>query len=487
MLLEIDKNGNIPVYDQLVNQIRNMVDTGLIEEGYQMPSSRQMAQSLGINRSTVVRAFDELWALGYLESSPGSYTRIRKRKRITDNKVGEEMPAPYGARLYSGGPAFDIGMMDRYGQLMSEAGEGIIDFYHLVPDPRLLDKKVIADCFRDALNDVSFNVFGYNHPRGYEPLRGVILKHMQLHSIHASDENILITNGSQNSLHLIFQAFATRGDVIAIESPTYAMLFPVIQYYGLEVIEIPTSHNGMDIDYLADALTRRYVRFIYTIPTFQNPTGGTMPQQKRERLLALCEKFSVLLIEDSIEEEMKYFGKVHLPIKSIDHHDHVIYLGSFSKVLAPGFRTGWVIAGKECIRRLTAIKTMTDLSSNTLSQVMLYRFCRTGDYELHIRRIMRTFRKRMKTALRALKQYMPADKVSWEEPLGGYLIWLQLEVQGPGNPEAYFLQHGTRITDGRLFFYTPQKRHYIRISISKCNEAEIEEGIRRLAGAIEDL
>lgn len=487
MLIQVSKEEKVPVFTQLVEKIRELIEAGAMPEGYRLPSTRQMAVSLGINRSTVVRAFNELWALGYLESTPGSYTCVRKRKKITGTPSPGIVPERWGDQWFAGGQAFDFTMMDRYAQLMSEAGAGIVDFYHLVPDMRLLDKRQVSESFREALNCNDCNVFGYNHPRGLPQLREVVLNHMRLHSIHAGDENILITNGSQNSLQLVFQAFASRGDVIAIESPTYAMLFPLIRYYGLEVAEVPCGPDGMDLDTLSAILLKRNIRFIYTMPSFQNPTGATMPQESRERLLGLCERFQMILIEDSIEEEMKYFGRVHLPIKSMDHHGQVIYLGSFSKVLAPGMRTAWVIAPANCIERMTAVKTMSDLSSNTLSQLMLYHFCKSGYYELHIRRMMRIFRKRMKTALRLLRQHMPQNRVSWDEPLGGFLIWLHLHCQTPTDLENYFLSHGVRITDGRLFFFTAASGCYIRISISKCNDAEIAEGIRRLADAIRRL
>jgi 2-aminoadipate transaminase len=145
---------------------------------------------------------------------------------------------------------------------------------------------------------------------------------------------------------------------------------------------------------------------LFTMPTFHNPTSVTMPQARREELLCLCEKHKIIIVEDSIEEEMKYFGKVHLPIKSIDTHGIVIYLGSFSKILAPGFRLGWIIADKECIQRLTSLKTIFDLSSNTFGQMMLYQFCKGGYYELHIRKFLRAFKRERNAIWRVLRAFL---------------------------------------------------------------------------------
>lgn len=487
MLLQINRESSVTLFDQMVNQIREMIEEGLLEEGYQMPSTRQLSASLGVNRSTVVKVYEELWALGYFESTEGSYTRVRRRKVSVETSEGVQPLRKVGEGLFENHQFVDFEEIDRYAQLMTDPQPGVIDFYHLVPDPRLIDHKLVASCFREVLADPALNVFGYNQPRGLPALRQVIRKHMKLHSIHSSDDNILITNGSQNSLQLIFQTFARRGDVIAVESPTYAMLFPLIRFYGLEVVELESTSSGFDVEAFQRVVVSRKVKFVYVIPTFHNPTGATMSQASREELLSLCERHRIVLIEDSIEEEMKYFGMVHLPVKSMDRHDHVIYLGSFSKVLAPGLRTGWMIAPADCIRQITAVKMMTDLTSNTLSQALIYRFCRLGYYELHLRRMMRIFRKRMKTALKALRKWMPATCVTWQEPLGGFILWLEIGLKPPEKVEQWFQQHGVRITDGSIFYYTPQPGFRIRISISKTNEQEIEEGIKRIGEAIEQL
>lgn len=487
LLLSIQRKTKQSVFNQLVNQIVELIETGSVPEAYQMPSTRHLSIQLGVNRSTIVKVYEELWALGYLESSQGSYTKVRKRKSVSLNArknradyvdkrfdlKGKHLPKPETLKSYS--------------DLIFTEDDGCINLQKLEPDPRLVDKKQMSACFRDLMGNENLNLFGYNHPLGYGPLRKAILAHMKMHSINAGEDNILITNGSQNSLQLIFQAFISPEDTIAISSPTYGMIIPLLKHYGPKVVEIPVMDTGIDLLALNRVLEKQKVKFLYNMPTFQNPTGTTMPQDKREQLLNLCEKYGVIIIEDSIEEEMKFFGKVHLPIKSMDQHDMVIYLGSFSKILAPGFRTGWIIAGKECIRQLSALKTISDISSNTLTQALLHQFCKRGYYELHIRKMLRIFRKRMKIALKALKMHIPSNAATWIEPLGGFLIWVEIlfPVKTETDLEQHFLKFGVRITAGNSFFYSEQDRCFIRISISKCNEMEIEEGIQRLAKAIE--
>jgi DNA-binding transcriptional MocR family regulator len=488
MQLSIEKDKSETVINQIVRQIINLIEDKVLHEGSHMPPTRQLADSLGVNRTTVVKAYEELWALGYFESTPGSYTKVRKRKEIKSFQT-QDPESPDRWSSFFGDRASDISTsLNKLRDYSSPIDEGVIDFGRLEPDIRLIESKWMSASIKEQLSDPETGVFGYCHPRGFEPLRRSIVSHMKMHYIFSKDENILITNGSQNSLQLVFQAYIKKDDIVVVERPTYSMVIPLIKFFGAKCIEIPLTPSGLDVDKFEKVIQKNKVKLIYVMPTFQNPTAITMSQEKREKLLSLCEKNNIIIIEDSIEEEMKYFGKTHLPIKSMDTNGIVIYLGTFSKILAPGLRTAWIMADKECIAQLTTLKFNFDISSNTLSQVLLYRYCSSGYYELHIRKLMRAFRKRMLATLKALKTYLPRDYATWIEPLGGFILWLKLEVKSNNfDIVPHFLNFGIRVTDGKSFFYSPSDDTYIRISISKCNELEIEEGIKRMALALKEI
>jgi DNA-binding transcriptional MocR family regulator len=469
LVIKLDRRRPRSLFRQMLEQIIGLIEAGVLAPGYHMPSTRKLAERIGVNRSTVVKVYEELWALGYVESTPGSYTLVRHRKDIVS---AGHWPAAGKSRSQES--------LQESAQMTPQSA---IRMDRLEPDPRLINRQLFAASARKAVHDPDFDMFGYCHPRGYPPLRKTLIRHMRLHGIHASDENILITSGSQNSLQLIFQAYASPGKAVVVEAPTYSMVIPLLRQLGLKVLEVPMERDGMDLEALRKVMATQPVCLVYSMPSFHNPTGTTMGQAKREDLLDLCYRHGALLIEDSIEEEMKFFGKVHLPVKSMDDKGVVMYLGSFSKVLAPGFRTAWIIAGKQHIERLSGVRTAYELSSNTASQAILQHFCSSGGYELHIRKMMRVFRKRMKTALGALKRNIPHDLASWEEPLGGFLIWLNIKPAIP-DLESRLERHGVRVAHGSDFFYTPHPGQSIRISISKCDEQEIEEGIRRLGQAL---
>lgn len=365
--------------------------------------------------------------------------------------------------------------------------KGKINFLQLSPDTRLLDKKQIKTSMREVLNETAANPFDFTHARGYPPLRQEIARHVKLHNIHVEDRNILVTNGSLQSLQLIFQVFSKPGDYIAIETPTYSIVLLFIRIFQLKFIEIPLTNDGMDLEVLETALKEKPVRFIYTMPTYQNPTGVSMSQSKREKLLQLCEDRDCIIIEDSIEEEMKYSGKAYLPIKSIDRKGQVIYLGTFAKILAPGLRIGWIIGTPDCIKKLTVLKSIFEISSGTINQMFLYRFFNKGAFELHLRKTMKVFRQRMKVAIHSIKKYVPPDKIEWTEPNGGYMIWVKLLTRPMENIEHHIASYGVMIHNGKYFFVRKQPHDYIRICIAQVNEEEIEEGIKRIGEAIKAL
>ena len=274
---------------------------------------------------------------------------------------------------------------------------------------------------------------------------------------------------------------------MVIESPTYANIIPLLKYYQTEIIEIPIHETGIDLIQLREVMEKSKPALVYTIPNFQNPTGLTSSQAHREALLRLCEQFRVPLVEDGFEEEMKYCGNVALPIKSMDKHNIVIYIGTFSKVLFPGLRIGWVAAHKECIGRLTALKRFSDLTSSLLAHAVVEAFCREGHYDIHLRKMHRLYRKRMRVALRAMKQHMPKS-VTWTEPEGGYTLWGTLEKSYPSERifKETLLKHGVMISPGHYYFNESPSRKHFRLSIASLDENEIVEGIKRLGKALRE-
>jgi len=491
IILNLERKSKVPLFMQIFKQLKRLMEERTLAPGFRMPSTRALAEKHGINRSTVYKAYEELWALGYIESRPGSYSVVRKRQQIATNarrsKKGlipwEEHSSDSGRMLHQA-----------FGQLKFDlppgAASNLINLAALDLDHRLFP----VDDFRRSMNTVLVeqggSILKYGDCAGYKPLRQYIARRLRIHSISVNWDEILITNGSQNGIELVLKLLTVPGSKVAVESPTYSNVLPMLKYFKTDIIEIPMKENGLDLAYLEEVLKTQKPAFLYTMPDFHNPTGITTDQAHREKLLSLCEAYRFPIVEDAFEEEMKYYGKVPLPIKSMDRLHLVVYVGTFSKVLFPGIRIGWIAAEKESIQRLVSIKKFSDLSTSSLMQAALYEFCQQGYYNRHIKRMHREYRKRMHTAIMALREHLSGfEKVSWNEPVGGYLIWLQLwdTQQDEAGLKQIFLQNGVFLAPGSYFFPGSFPHPHFRISISTLNEKEIKEGISRLGRAISQI
>lgn len=487
LLLALDQHSQVPAYRQICDRIVRLVDDGTLALGERLPPTRTMATTLGVNRSTVVRAYQELWALGYLESRPGSYSTVRGRARAITGRQGERPCLINWGAVTPPANRFLLGELRRHTafRVDGEPG-GAINFGSLAADRGLAP----VDDFRRSVGHVlateGARVLDYGDPAGYRPLREAIAQRLRVHGVTVTADEVLITNGSQHAIDLVLRLLTRPGAAIVSEAPTYSMAIPLFRMHELDVREVAMRADGMDLDALERGLPRWRPALVYTMPNFHNPTGITTSQAHRERLLALCERHRVPLLEDGFEEEMKYFGKCALPVKSMDTGGVVVYLGTFSKVVFPGLRVGWVAADRGCVERLLAIARFSALSANVVAQAALHRFCANGSYESLLRRVHRAYRKRMLTLLAALKRHMPERGVSWTLPTGGYTLWLTIESTSctEERVDAQIREHAVLASRGSLFHASPHPGIHFRISIANLDEAAIEEGCRRLGAAL---
>ena len=479
LLIATDRSSAVPVYRQICRRIAQLIDEGSLEPGERLPPTRNLASALGVHRSTVVRAYDECRAEGYLESTAGSYTRVRARARF---------PVAKGDCLRNV-IDWDTAAIPDLGALpdLPSVPDGTIDFDTFSSDPVLSPVDMLKRCVKQAIADHGAEVLGYTDPKGWPPLRKSIAERLCLHGMSVAAEQILITNGAHQALDLVLRMLVRPDDSIAVEAPSYGMFHRLTRLHRIRVMEIPMTETGMDLEALGGTLTTGTVKLLYTMPNFQNPTGITTDQGHRERLIEMCESAGVPIVEDGFEEEMKYSGKAALPIKAIDTGGIVIYVGSFSKVVFSGLRVGWIAAPENAIARLAAIQQASCLSVNTLSQAALHRFCGDGQFDSYLRRIHTVYRRRMQRMLHGLEHSMPPS-VSWTRPVGGYTLWLT--VGGQGKESAIrdaCSAAGVAIAPGQRFYASECSTHHFRLSIACVDEAQIDEGCRRLGEVLGSL
>ncbi len=486
LLLTVDPAARTPLWKQIVDLVAARVEDGTLARGDRLPASRVLASQLGVNRSTVCRAYEELWAAGYLESRQGSYSTIRTRQRPLAPIAGAR-PAVDWERV-SAAAARKATRPFLVASARAPAPAGAIDLARLSADPDLCPTADLRRALRHALAGTPDDLLDYGEPAGFRPLRETLARRMRAHGVTVGPDEILLTHGAQHALDLALRLLVERGDEVAIELPTYAVMHPLLALHGARVAGIPMAPDGLDLDALERRFSTRRPKLLYTVPNFQNPTGITTSQAHRERLLALCEAHRVPILEDGFEEDMKYFGRAVLPIKSMDARGLVIYVGTFSKVVFPGLRVGWIAAGGECIRRLALLNRFTSLSGTTVAQAAMDRFCQAGRFDAYLRRLHATHRRRMTALLKGLSAHMPAGEVHWTEPAGGCTLWVTLRTGRPED-EGVLVERcreaGVIVTPGSLFY--PRGRAeglHLRLSIARVKAHHLGEACRRLAQAI---
>ncbi len=371
----------------------------------------------------------------------------------------------------------------------------IISFAGGLPAPEVFPVEQFQEACKSVLQDYGAQALQYGTTEGYLPLREQIARHSARYGIEVTPDNILITSGSQQALDLLGKIFINPGDRILVESPTYLGALQAWNAYGAEYISVPVDKSGMNTDALEEAL-RTGPKFIYVLPNFQNPSGVTLSLSRRQRLIDLADQYGVPIIEDDPYGQLRYEGE-HLPsVVLLDHRfrdntnaafsGNVIYLSTFSKILAPGIRLAWVIAPREVIQKLVQAKQGADLHTATFNQIVAHEVSRGGFLDEHIRLIRDTYRERRDVMLAAMDRFFPPE-VDWTHPEGGLFLWGTLpSYLSSAEVLKAAVERKVAFVPGEPFHPNGGGHNTMRINFSNATPDKISEGIRRLGEVIQE-
>lgn len=372
----------------------------------------------------------------------------------------------------------------------------IISFAGGLPAPEVFP----VEQFREACNYV-MDHFGpqslqYSTTEGYRPLREMIARHISRFSSEVGADNILITSGSQQALDFVGRLFVNRGDYIVVESPTYLGALQAWNAYGAQYIPVRADEHGMIVDELEAAL-RVGPKFIYVLPNFQNPSGSTLSLERRKQLVRIADKYGVPIIEDDPYGQLRYEGE-HIPsIVALDseyrgsngghYSGNVIYLSTFSKLLAPGLRLGWVIAPVEVIQKLVMSKQAADLHTSSINQYVAYEVAKGGFLDEHVKVIRATYKERRDVMIEMMEEMFPAG-VTWRKPKGGMFLWSVLP-EGMDSAEVLkrAIEKKVAFVPGEAFHPTGGGKNTLRLNFSYSSPETIREGITRLGITLKEV
>jgi 2-aminoadipate transaminase len=485
VILELDRQSHAPLYTQIATQVRGLIERGVLKVGDRLPPNRELAETLGVNRSTVATAYDELLADGLIAARVGSGTFIAAVPIAPIKVKTEAAQSPRIAPLNWEAVLPELRLDDWLANRGTGRRKDSLSFTHALPATELLPLDDFRRSVERVLRRDGRSLLQLGASSGYEPLQQYLLQQMALNGIRAEADEIMLTNGCQQALDLLRQTFLQPGDEVVIENPTYPGALSLFCQPQYKFISVPVGARGLDLDALEDVLRRRSPKLIYVVPTFHNPTGVTMDLAARRRLLELAAQYRVPIVEDEIYRELRYEGAALPSLKALDQYGVVLYLNSFSKVAFPGLRVGWIIAPRLVIEHLHALKQRADLHGNLLAQAAVADFARRGLLNKHIQRCRRNYAQRRDAMLAALQQYFPRE-TTWTEPEGGMALWLRLP-EGVSADELLVQaqMQGIYFTPGARFYASGAKINTLRLSFTTVPLAQLEDGIRRLGKLVE--
>lgn len=363
----------------------------------------------------------------------------------------------------------------------------IISFAGGLPAPESFPVKELVEIGRKVLEETGSQALQYGSTEGYPPLREAISQRMSRVMVDAKADDILVTSGSQQGLDFAAKIFINPGDVIICESPTYLGAINAFRAYEPKFVEVEIDNEGMIMEDLENALKENAnAKFIYVIPDFQNPSGKTWSIERRKKLIELANKYDVVILEDNPYGELRFEGEILPAVKHYDTENRVIFLGTFSKILCPGLRLGWVAAGPEILNKFIMVKQGSDLQSSTISQMEVARFLEEYSIDDHISNIIELYRGRRDLMMKTIKEEFPKEAI-YTYPEGGLFTWVELpEYMNARELAVKALEQNVAYVPGGSFYPNGGNENTFRLNYSNMDDERIVEGIKRLGKVLRD-
>jgi len=367
----------------------------------------------------------------------------------------------------------------------------IISFAGGLPNPKSFPIKDIEGVMESVLENHGKEALQYGTTQGYKLLREQIAERASKDGIQTNEEQVIISSGSQQALDAVGKIFLNPGDTAILGLPTYLGGINAFRSYETNLTGIPLDQDGMRIDILEESIKKMLKediipKFIYVVPTFQNPAGVVMPESRRKKLIDIANEYDLVIVEDDPYGRLRYDTPPVRPIKAFDDENHVIYISTFSKILSPGFRLAWVIAGPEITRKIVICKQALDLCTNTFTQYIASEFIRRGSLDLHIMKICEMYKPKRDIMMKAMDKYFPEGYIC-HKPKGGMFAWVTLP-EGI-DTEIMFLdaiKEKVAYVHGKAFHVDGGGERSMRLNFSYSTDEQLDEGMRRLGKVIEE-
>ena len=465
MRISLNRSSGEPLYRQIAEYLEKAIKNGSYPYNSRLPSVRELSRINGISRITAEKAYEYLESANMVQIRPGSgvFTLLPLHTSISQNRDTSKSYRPFDPVV----------------------SDNLTDFSYGGGDSRLFPMNDFKNCLQKAVNMAEEDLFSYGDIRGYTPLRESVSQILSAQGLMIRADNILVTNGSQQALSLICRRFLKPGSRIITESLIYGEALNLFRTEGYEIIPVPVDENGMRTDLLKTILDSKSADMIYTIPNFQNPTGATLSINRREELIGLSNIHNIPIIEDDYLGDLSFQSSNPPPLKAMAPESRIHYIGTFSKMLIPGLRFGYLASNTEEYRILVEYKRHGDLTSPYIIQKAIQSFISLGRYQNHIERSRKIYRKRRDSLIGILRSELD-DLFDFFVPHGGIFLWVKCPPSlKEGELFEKALKGGIKLAPGAMFRTDPDPANYgFRLNFACLTEEEISCGIRNLAGIL---
>jgi 2-aminoadipate transaminase len=485
--VHLQPESHIPLYIQLRDQLRALVQGGELRCGDRIPASRELAGQLGVHRTTVSNAYAELEASGLIVGHVGRGTFIAGVSESLRVTPVAPLATPNATLRWESLFADERGE-ESLNRLSQPAPKNAISFVMARPADEYFPIENLRSCSNAVLRRDGAQILQFGTADGYPSLKRELVGMLRGEGYELSDENLLITGGCQQALDLLNRIFVRPGDSVLLENPAYPGAAKIFSSARTRCIAVPVrtvvgpdSIPGVDVCAIEAALMQNRVKLIVLTPDFHNPTGTTLPIAERRRLLEIAARYQVPIVEDHIYARLHARGERLPSLKQLDRSNVVIQIDSFSKFAFPGLRVGWIIAPAPVIERLRHLKQSADLHTGLLSQAIFAEYMHRGLMERHLEKVRKGYSKRLATLEQALGRYMP-NGTKWTRPEGGMCMWVELPA---GFDASDLLIHsrerGVIFAPGRYFYFQNPQPNTLRLGFAGVSERDIMRGVAILA------
>jgi 2-aminoadipate transaminase len=468
--LALERHTTVPIYRQIVNQVRAQIQDGTLRGGSRLPPVRQLAAECGLTRLTVHSAYAELQAEGLVESHVGRGTFVTAGAPTVPPADRPTPPAPW----VSQGVLANLLRWGEHGDLLS--------FAQAFPAAETYPTEELGRALQAAL--MADGTLSYGHIQGEPELRAELASLLLQRGMSVAPDHVLVTSGAQQGIDIALRALTEPGDVILVEEPVYPGVLELAALRGQRVVGIPNDGGELRLDVLEAACSEHAPRLLYLVPTYNNPTGTSLTRESREAVLRLAGTHNFVVLEDDTYGLLGFELSAPAALHSLDRNERVVYLTSFSKMLAPALRLGALVAPVSLLPALAAAKQSSDLVCSALMQRALAYYLRTGHMATHLSLVRATYQQRRDAMLRALLRHLPW--CTWTVPDGGLSLWVELP---PGIIERDFtadaLRQGIGLAPGEAFLARPRPQAAMRLSFGVHAPERIEAGVAGLGRVLE--